>query len=121
MIIAVQQAKQAEQQFIYSGQISISDHKVPQTNQPQYTVHLSKTTQVSQSVIRINSFTPKFKKYILPNFYREMYMWCKENLVVHFFLALLFGMHLKTIILNKIACTSCNITSHDSWINSPMQ
>ena len=47
MIIAVQQAKQAEQQFIYSGQISISDHKVPQTNQPEYTVHLSDNTSES--------------------------------------------------------------------------
>ena len=30
----------------------------------------------------VNPFTPKFKKYNLPAFYREMYKWCNEILVV---------------------------------------
>ena len=30
----------------------------------------------------VNPFTPKFEKYILPTFYRELHMWRNENLVV---------------------------------------
>ena len=31
---------------------------------------------------RVNPFTPRFKKYILPTFQREMYKWGSENQVV---------------------------------------
>ena len=34
---------------------------------------------VQSKGLSFNPFTPKFKTYILPTFYREMYEWCSEN------------------------------------------
>ena len=33
------------------------------------------------SVLHVNPFNPKFKKYILPTFWREMYKWGSEKLI----------------------------------------
>ena len=39
----------------------------------------STTHSKEQNVINYNPFTSKFKKYILPTFWREMYKWGSEN------------------------------------------
>ena len=51
--------------------------------------HNARDVKAQRSLVRtatqppVNHFTPKFEKYILPTFYREMYKWC--NLVVQSF------------------------------------